>query len=137
MEKRLVNTIKGIAYDKIRIDENLEWLRESVSNGLNEESSNNVIRFLLREVARLSEEVKSLKDFYYGFNIVTEPNKDLCLPKIGWEQGDFSFKEDSHQYYSMNGYSEDGREWKASAIYCLGNIVQHPLEDGYFEEVKP
>jgi len=136
MEKRLVNTIKGIAYDKMRIDENLEWLRYSASHGLSEESNNNVIRFLLREVGRLSEEVKGLKDFYYGFEVVTEPNKELGLPKIGWEKGDFSFKEDSHQHYSMNGYSEDGREWRAGAIYCLDDMVQWPLEDGDFEEVK-
>lgn len=136
MEKRLSDKINGIAYDNTEIDNNLEWLRRSVFNGLNDGSLNNVVRFLLREVRSLSEQVKGLKDFYYEFSVVTEPNESLGTPKIGWEQGEFVLKEDSHQYYSMHGYSDDGREWISTAIYCLDEIVEWPLEDGFVEEVK-
>lgn len=135
MENRFSEKIKGIDYGKMPLDRDLDWLCSSPNNALNESGQSNVIRFLLRQVRELSEQIKGLKDFYYGFDVVTEPNVDLNLPKIGWEKGEFHFKEDSSHYYYMNGYSEDGREWRGSAIYCLDDLVQYPLEDGWFEEV--
>lgn len=135
MEQRLIEKIRGISYNNVQIDDNLEWLSNSPNNALNEISLNNVVRFLLKEVRYLSEQIKGLKDFYYGFSIITEPNESLCTPKIGWERAEFIEKEDSHIIYYMNGYSEDGREWKGSALYCLDDIVEYPLEDGFVEEI--
>ena len=70
-----------------------------------------------------------------SFKITTEANEELNVPAIGWEQGEFIHKEDSDMAYNMIGYSEDGRLWEGSALYCLGDIVQWPLEDGYIRQV--
>ena len=135
MEKRLENVIKGIGYEKMSLDRNLVWLRESPNHGLNEEGVGNVIRFLLREVHNLGEQVKGLKDFYYGFDVVTESDDKLNAPKIGWVKGECMETVDRDMHHKMAGFSEDGREWEGTAIYCLGDIVSYPLEDGYLEEV--